>query len=686
MNPPRLRKQSGWSGLVLSQLLAFGFLAGCLWWAVRELALILPNDRITASLSVQQALGPILQRQLLLFGVALMVSHALFGFAAFALARLTETAIAGPPPVRRGWLIAGWFVLLAGLVMAVNTTLHPASFFSGEVSWWRRHAFGLYPVQAAAIATGILVTWISTRAAWRVQRGSRVATAAVAGTIFVALAFTAGPALPKVFEAASPAAAAGPHVVIIGIDSLRNDLSVPRHGKAATPHVEAFLAGASSFSDATSPLPRTFGAWISILTGRHPVTTNARVNLMPRALVREGDTLADVLRTRGFRTIYATDEVRFANIDESYGFDRVVTPPIGAVDFLLGYAGDIPLVNLIASTPAGRWLFPSNHANRAANGIYRPAAFVRRLKNEIRIDGPAFLAIHLTLAHWPYNWAGWPEPGTPPEYRAAYRRALEEVDGQFDAVMQLLAKKGVLDNALVVLLSDHGEALGADTDSMLRKTGAHREIWDSLWGHGTSVMSPNQYGVLLAMRTYGRARPPGSPGRYDWPVSLEDLRPTLEEYVTGKAPVNVDGISLLPFLQQPELASSLQARVRFTETDFNTPSTLAGRYEASGIIDEAAVYYELEPASGWVQFRAERLPELLAHKQRAALSSHSLLAAIPDPKGGGTRYLYSDRHNPLPRPLAAARPDPSQDPEAARLWEALQARFPGELPAPSNLP
>ncbi|MGH8130870.1 MAG: sulfatase-like hydrolase/transferase, partial [Steroidobacteraceae bacterium] len=402
-------------------------------------------------------------------------------------------------------------------------------------------------------------------------------------------------------------------------------------------------------------------------------------------LVHEGETLADALRAHGYRAIYATDEARFANIDGSYGFDQLITPPVGAVDFLLGYAGDMPLVNLIVSTPAGGWLFPSNHANRAANAVYRPAHFVSRLENEIEIRGPLLLTIHLTLAHWPYNWAGTPVPGTPQEYRSAYARAIEEVDRQFDAVMRLLAAKRLLENAIVVLLSDHGEALGAETDSMLRKTGTGQEIWDSLWGHGTSVMSPQQYGVLLAMRSYGRAILPGRPGRYDWPVSLEDLRPTLEHYATGKAAADVDGISLLPFLADPDRATSLATRVRFTETDFNTPSTLAGSYDASGIVDEAAHYYELEPSTGWVQFRAERLPELLAGKQRAALSSRSLLAAIPDPEGGAPRYLYTDRHSPLPRPLAG-RPDPAADPEAARLWDALHARFPGELQAGPELP
>jgi len=259
------------------------------------------------------------------------------------------------------------------------------------------------------------------------------------------------------------------------------------------------------------------------------------------------------------------------------------------------------------------------------------------------------------------------------------------VDRQFENVMQLLARKGLLENSIVVVLSDHGEALGGKDDSMLRATGSGRELWDSLWGHGTSVMSPAQYGVVLAMRAYGRAQLPGGAGTYDWPVTLEDLRPTLEEIATGTAPSDVDGISLLPLLKNPALAAGLDNRIRFTETDFNTPGTLAGRYEESGIIDEAAVFYELDPASGWVQFKSSRLPWLLAHKQRAALSKSALLAEIPGPVEGSASWLFTDRRSPLPRRLQG-RPDPATEPEAARLWDALHARFRGELPAESGLP
>ena len=250
--------------------------------------------------------------------------------------------------------------------------------------------------------------------------------------------------------------------------------------------------------------------------------------------------------------------------------------------------------------------------------------------------------------------------------------------------MRMLEGKGLLGNAIVVVMSDHGEALGGPTDSMLRKTGTGDEIWNSLWGHGTSVVSPHQYGVLLAMRGFGQAQLPGAPALYDWPVSLEDVRPTLQEFATGAVPGDVDGISLLPFLRDPASAVSLATRMRFTETDFNTPMVLAGKYNESGLVHEGAAYYEIVPETGWVQLRPDRLPELMSKKQRAVVSKESILAAIPSWTDDSVKYLYSDRRSPLPRTLLG-RPDPGTGPEAALLWDALHNRFPGELAQVSDL-
>jgi len=671
---------SPWAGLGLAVFLSFLLMAVFVTFVAHELEIVLPSNRVTASVNMSDIAGSVLGWRLAAFAGAVVLCHVLVGLISFALARLTEAALSGCAIARRRWLIAGWFIVVAGLMMAANTTWYPASIFAAENSWWRGEVFGMRPVLILITGVTLVIVFLAARSLLRLRWRIPATVVAVGAAILLVLVVERE--MPALRVVAAPGVAAPPHVVIIGIDALRNDLSVPRHGPAKTPHITEFLSGARRFTDTTSPLPRTFGAWVSILTGRHPVASNARVNLMPRRLVHEGETLADALRVRGYHAIYSTDEVRFANIDESYGFDQLITPPIGAADFLLGYAGDMPLVNLVASTRLGRTLFPSNHANRAAQVTYEPADFVERLKDEINVTRPTLLAIHLTLTHWPYSWAGMPTPSTPQEYRPAYGRAIEAVDSQFASVMELLGEKGVLDNAIVVLLSDHGEALGGETDSMLRTTGTSREIWDSLWGHGTSVLSPHQYSVLLAMRPYGRAEFPGSPGSYDWPVSLEDLRPTLEHYVTGKTPDSVDGVSLLPYLSDTQLGSRLATRVRFTETDFNTPSTLAGHYEASRLIDEAAVYYEIDRESGWVQLRENRLPEVLARKQRAAISPTLLLAVIPGP-AGAPQYMASDRANPAPVVLEGP-PDAASGPEAVRLWNALVARFPGELPASSG--
>ena len=158
--------------------------------------------------------------------------------------------------------------------------------------------------------------------------------------------------------------------------------------------------------------------------------------------------------------------------------------------------------------------------------------------------------------------------------------------------------------------------------------------------------------------------------------------------MTGEVPRDVDGLSLLPFLADPS------ARRNWLATACGSPKrisirrrTLAGRYEASGIIDEAAVYYELDPTTGWMQLREDRAARmLLARKQRAAISPDSLLAADSGPRRPGsaapvigppaTRCRGSSR---------AARTRP-ETPRQRRLWEALQARFPGELPPDPELP
>jgi hypothetical protein len=679
----RNRRARVWA-LVAGQLVSLLLLAACLWWVYRELALIIGSSKITGSISWGDDIQGKLRERVLLFALAVIALHAALGLLGYGIARMTRAAFPGLPPERLASLTILWVLVLFGLALAANASWYPASRFAAEDSWLLGSQWlGFTPLAVFAAVAALALAVIGILALRPVDGSSRTWTR---GGAALALLGAGGLVVMQGSAQSVPAPRdSRPHIVILGIDSLRNDLSEAAAGAPLTPHIDAFLAGSTRFTDTMTPLARTYPAWVSILTGRHPVTTNARFNLMPRSMVKEGDTLADALGDAGYRSVYATDEVRFANFDESYGFDRLITPPIGASDFVVPKVGDIPLINVVVNTRLGGWLFPNIHANRAAAATYQPQLFLDRLDRELEVGGPSLLAIHLTLSHWPYSWAGQARPSNPQEFRPAYRLALAEVDRQFEAVLGLLERRGVLDNAIVIVLSDHGEALGFPSDSMVRKTGSHLEIWDSLWGHGTSVLSPHQYGVVFAMRAFGAARLPGTGGPHDWPVTLEDIRPTLEELATGEAPGDVDGLSLVPYLSGRAPATALDARVRFTETCFNTIKLMQGKITESGLVSEAGVYYELVPETGWVQLRPGRLPEILAKKQRAAVSRDALLARIPSWKDDSVTYLFSDRRSPHPRRLAG-RPDPGADPEATRLWDALEGRFPDEVTEPAALP
>ena len=130
---------------------------------------------------------------------------------------------------------------------------------------------------------------------------------------------------------------------------------------------------------------------------------------------------------------------------------------------------DTPLSNSVMNSRLGSWMFPFIHANRGAAATYDPDTFVDRVEREVDFGNPLFFATHLTLSHWPYNWAGSPLPGPKtdavwPDY---YVNVINRVDQQFADLMEILRERGVLENAIVVLYSDHGESFGKSHEALV---------------------------------------------------------------------------------------------------------------------------------------------------------------------------------------------------------------------------
>ena len=244
-------------------------------------------------------------------------------------------------------------------------------------------------------------------------------------------------------------------------------------------------------------------------------------------------------------------------------------------DFLLGFFADTPLANLLVNTAAGELLFPYAYANRAAAITYEPDTFIERLDARLRFDEPTFLAVHLTLDPLA-AYLGIDAAAANRERDATladkYRRAAIRADQQFGDLLQMLRDRGALQNAIVVVLSDHGEALG-EPASLANEGHAARHIpaLSASYGHGTNVFAEGQYRVLLAMQSLGSnelATPAGL--ELAVPASLEDIAPTIVDALHLEPKQPFDGVSWLGELKGAPNGDD-ERRIRYLETEFVPP-------------------------------------------------------------------------------------------------------------------
>jgi len=640
---------------------------------------------------VEQGFGSAaLQKDLVWFFLAQLLLHGLLGLAIWLLALLTERAFPSWT-VRRFWIIAGWWLLLALTIQVANAALYPASNASVGLEFVGSELIGSLSLYHFLLVPVLLcMAIVLVRAASNSPQRRQITRAAMwAGVILLSLGLVS--VLPKLQAETHPEHIPDrPNVIIIGVDSVRSDV-VSGSGEAwYAPRINEFLKNADVYPDATTPLARTFPSWVSVLTGRHPTVTGARENLIPYQKLRMQSTVADRFRAHGYRTIYATDDVRFSNIDARFGFDEVLGPPMGASDFILGSLNDVPLANLVANNWLGLLLFPHTYSNRAAVATYEPDTFIEWLDSDLVFEQPTLLAVHLTLPHWPYTWA----TSRARDFSAAdrmypYLESVAAADRQFGQLMELLQEKRALDNAIVVLLSDHGEALGVPSDNIIlskeaKKIAGPILVW--MWGHGTSVLSPHQYSVMLAMKRFD-ARTQNSAGRQhaEVPASLEDIAPTVLEMAGIPAQAgDFDGMSLASTLARgiTQADPRFAERVRFTESGISLELLKQGKVDNRELLEQGSFFFHVAPETGRIELKTEQWSYMVTGKERAAIQGDWLLAAIPVGEGREHRYVLVNRRGGLPRRLLVV-PDAKADPVAATLYEALHQRYPGELGPPA---
>ena len=308
---------------------------------------------------------------------------------------------------------------------------------------------------------------------------------------------------------------------------------------------------------------------------------------------------------------------------------------MGLVDFTMSIAADNVLVNLVANTVVGRFIFPEIYGNRAIDYVYNPGSFSRLLDDAIADadSRPMFLYVHLCAGHWPYRTSSLYQSddharllkGEYASGNPSYLRALSDADVQLGHLLETLKAEGILENSVVLTLSDHGEDFDMKKDAILNEQG--EPAAGSVYGHGGSAFRAPQTQVLLAVKRYGAES--NVKANIDTPASLIDVAPTLLE-LSGLPLTNnnFDGMSLAGYVTGSETENHA-SRLRFIESSFFFASLNKKNIDAGEVADEASKMYEFTP-SGRVQVKEEFIDDQIDYRQRAVQQGQWIVATHAD--------------------------------------------------------
>jgi arylsulfatase A-like enzyme len=521
--------------------------------------------------ALMNAIRPLLPGLLIRVASAYAAAGAALGLVAGCMARAW-----GRTALR--WVVLHWLVLLA-LLAWDRAIARPALFDDLPVlrpvlGWLVDHGQPWHPRVAAGLwlvaQLGLLV--------WRALKHRRALGMAVgAAAVGLLGAWVARP---------SPGARKHPLVVIIGVDALRPD-RLRSLGAAGTvaPHLDRFLEeGATLFTQAYTPIAQTEPAWRSLLTARWPHRTGVRYSLTAESRWVEAPTFPQRFADAGWRTVFATDCSRFHWEGPDSGFATRLQPPRGAVNFLLEKLR-YRAVGLFADNRLGAAWLPEFVDNRALAGLYDSEGYADRLAARLVSEaeqGPALFAFHATAAHFPGDpdfpfYRRFVAPSEPLERRlrmhfspvapgaagdagswnragaeGLYDELLAQADAQVGQLFDALKRAGRYEDALILVLSDHGESFYADRPELAGATSVHG-----------ARLSEEENRVLLAVKL---PRGQSAPARVDTLVRLVDVGPTLLELSRLPAlPRDVDGVSLAPLLRgEPFQPAPLYAETGFT--------------------------------------------------------------------------------------------------------------------------
>lgn len=314
-----------------------------------------------------------------------------------------------------------------------------------------------------------------------------------------------------------PSAPPRPNVIVYMIDTLRADrLGCYGYDRPVSPRIDEFAAGATLFENAVGQSSWTRASVASLFTGLWPAAHGA-VGRLDR-LSGEAVTLAEALRAEG----YATGAVvTNHNVHRTFGFDQ------GFDEFIHTNQPKTP--SDVVNAWAEAWLekrdtakpfFLYLHTIDPHNPYLPPDRFRRRFA-----PGTEELVKRIEGNPRAETWD--PDAETIAGLNALYDAEIAFNDESFGALAESLTELGLWDDALVIVISDHGE-----------------EFFEhGRWSHGKDLhVETLNVPLIVKMpgQKKGRRRPEV--------VQHLDVMPTVLDVVGVDVSSVVQGSSFLPLL------------------------------------------------------------------------------------------------------------------------------------------
>lgn len=393
------------------------------------------------------------------------------------------------------------------VVISVGSSWGLRKLFLGKLKKWSNHfvSLGLYVVAT----TVLLVLWLT------------------AGDT------TAGEALKNAPKEAKP------NIILVMNDTHRADYAGPYGNKEGlTPNLDRFAEDSvvyEGFANSSWTRPSVS----TILTGRYASSHTAMMK--SSMLPEEITTLAEVLLNGGYETIGLATNYNltpFFNVDQGFSNYEYLTPslPLGSTDEQSKLIF-IEVAKKLKAKFAGKKETPDDYY--VVGEVVTDKALSRLDKRDK--ERPFFLFVSYMDVHdpffrHPYDGYGishranpTPDPNDTEfieEMKSLYKGEIKYWDAQFGRLIDGLKKRGVYENTMILVVSDHGEEFGE-----------HGGFW-----HGTTLYDEQLKILFIAKYSSDSENAAFAGQKTDSWHSLVDVAPMLINEAKLTIPKEMQGV------------------------------------------------------------------------------------------------------------------------------------------------